>query len=431
VRKFHIVFSEKNLTGNAGLLHLGRFAEKLGLAKTLAEHITIKRAPNADYQVSDVVLMLVFGVLVGVKHMSHMALLRSDEVLRTLFKWDKFPVDTSFGRIFKLFTQKHCKELSDAESVVRNKVWGKKWFGKITLDMDSSVRGVYGTQEGAAKGFNSKKKGQRSYHPLLCFIAENRECLHNWFRTGSAYSANGSVDFMNECFAKLPKRVWKVFVRADSAFFDGALLDLLEARSCEYLIKVNLRGLKTLLEKQSWRKIAKRPGYESTKFEYKCSGWSRSRTFVAVRKLTEVKIEEDVLFESKKYEYDYFCYVSNLNLSPWATHKKYGKRATSENWIEWCKNQMSSGSILTQEFWANSAIFQSSILAYNLLVWMMWLNNEDGFNEEPNTIRMCLINVPARLMTGGRQWIVRLSKNYVYKDRWQQLEKSILQLNFD
>ncbi len=23
---------------------------------------------------------------------------------------------------------------------------------------------------------------------------------------------------MNECFAKLPKRVWKVFVRADSAF---------------------------------------------------------------------------------------------------------------------------------------------------------------------------------------------------------------------
>lgn len=431
MRKFHTVFSEKNLTGNAGLLNFGRFAKKLGLAKTLARHITIKRAPNADYQVNDVVLMLVFGVLVGVKHMSHMALLRSDEVIRTLFKWDKFPVDTSFGRIFKLFSQKHCKELSDAESVVRNKVWGKKWFGKITLDMDSSVRGVYGTQEGAAKGFNSKKKGQRSYHPLLCFIAENRECLHNWFRTGSAYSANGSVGFMNECFAKLPKRIWKVFVRADSAFFDGALLDLLEAKNCEYLIKVNLRGLTTLLEKQSWRKIAKRPEYESAKFEYKCSGWSRSRTFVAVRKLTEVKIEEDVLFESKIYEYAYFCYVSNLKLSPWATHKKYGKRATSENWIEWCKNQMSSGSILTQEFWANSAIFQSSILAYNLLVWMMWLNNEDGFNEEPNTIRMCLINVPARLMTGSRQWVVRLSKNYVYKDRWQQLEKSILQLNFD
>lgn len=172
----------------------------------MAEHLTIERGASADYQVHDVVMMLVFGVLVGAKHMTYMAILRSDEILRALFRWDKFPVSTSFGRIFKLFTQKHYKELSDAEFVVRNKVWSKKWFGRVTLDMDSSVRGVYGKQEGAAKGFNSKKKGHRSYHPLLCFVAENRECLHNWFRTGSAYSANGSVDFMKECFAKLSKR---------------------------------------------------------------------------------------------------------------------------------------------------------------------------------------------------------------------------------
>lgn len=430
MRRFHTHFSEKNLTGNAGLVNLGKFSEKLGLPKILSDHLTIKRGDSAEYQAPDVVMLLVFGVLAGAKHMSHMAILKSDEVLRALFKWEKFPVSTSFGRIFKLFTQKHCHELSIAESVARNKIWNKKWFGRITLDMDSSVRGVYGKQEGTAKGYNSKKKGQRSYHPLLCFVAESRECLHNWFRTGNAYSANGSVDFMKECFAKLPKRVWKVFVRADSAFFDGALLDLLESKGCQYLIKVNLRGLTELLEKQSWRKIAGRPGYESSKFEYRCSGWSKTRTFVAVRLLTGTTIEEGVLFESKKYEYDYFCYVSNLNLSSWATHKKYGQRATSENWIEWCKNQMASGSILTQDFWANSALFQTSILAYNLLVWMMWLNNKNGFNEEPNTIRMCLINVPAKLMTRSRQWILRLSKNYVYKARWLSLERSIMQLEF-
>ena len=430
MRKFHTEFSEKNLTGNAGLLHLGRFVEKLGLPKILDNHITIERAPCADYKVSEVVVMLAFGVLVGVKHMSHMAILRSDDVIRALFKWEKFPADSSFGRIFKLFSQKHCKELSDAESDVRNKVWAKKWFGKVTLDMDSTVRGVFGAQEGAAKGYNHKKKGQKSYHPLLCFIAENRECLHNWFRTGSAYSANGSVDFMKECFAKLPKRVWKVFVRADSAFFSGPLLDLLESKRCQYLIKVNLRGLSMLLERQSWRKIANMKDYESTEFKHKCSEWSRPRAFVAVRKRTEVETD-DTLFKTSKYEYDYFCYVSNLGISPLATHKKYGKRATSENWIEWCKNQMSSGSILTQDFWANSAIFQTSILAYNLMVWMMWLNDEDGFCEEPNTIRMCLISVPAKLMTRSRQWVVRLSETYVYKDRWQKLEKSILQLNFD
>lgn len=430
MRKFHTRFTEKDLTCNAGLLNLGKFAEKLGLTKILDKHITIERASNADYQVSAVIMMLICGVLVGAKHMSHLAILSTDAVLRALFKWTQFPVRTSFGRIFRLFTPKHCKELSDAETVARKKVWEKKWYGKVTLDMDSSVRGVYGKQEGGAKGYNPNKKGQRSYHPLFCFIAESRECLHNWFRTGSAFSANGSVDFMLECFAKLPKRVWKVFVRADSAFFDGALLDLLELKGCQYLIKVKLKGLKALLEKQSWRKIKGMPGYESTKFEYQCAGWRKPRIFVAVRCLTDIKIEENGLFESKEYVYDYFCYVSNLNLSPWATHKKYGKRATSENWIDWCKNQMGSGSILTQKFWANSAIFQTSILAYNLLVWMMWLNNKGGFNEEPNTIRMLLIHVPARLLTGGAQWVVQLSKNYFYKNRWLSLENSIGQLNF-
>jgi hypothetical protein len=91
---------------------------------------------------------------------------------------------------------------------------------------------------------------------------------------------------------------------------------------------------------------------------------------------------------------------------------------------------MASGSILTQDFWANSAIFQSCVLAYNLMVWMMWLNNEDGFREEPNTIRMYLIQVPAKLQHRSRQWILKLSKSYPFKEQWLQLEESIMKLEF-
>ncbi len=98
----------------------------------------------------------------------------------------------------ELFSQTHCHELSEAEAdarkaFARKKVWSKRWFGRVTLDMDSTVESVCGEQEGAAKGYNPQNPGHKSYHPLLCFIAETRECLHNWFRTGSAYSANGSV----------------------------------------------------------------------------------------------------------------------------------------------------------------------------------------------------------------------------------------------
>ncbi|MFH1947054.1 MAG: IS1380 family transposase, partial [Candidatus Magasanikbacteria bacterium] len=45
MRKYYVTFSEKNLTGNAGLVHLGRFAEKLGIQKMLDKTLTIQRAP--------------------------------------------------------------------------------------------------------------------------------------------------------------------------------------------------------------------------------------------------------------------------------------------------------------------------------------------------------------------------------------------------
>ncbi|HKL81382.1 MAG TPA: IS1380 family transposase [Desulfobacter sp.] len=432
MRRFHVHFTEKNLTGNAGLVHFGRFCEKLNLSKLLRKHISIERGPTAQYDVADTVMMLAIGVVAGVKHLSHMAIIRSDDVIRSLFKWEHFPDDTTMGRIFKLFNQKHCKELSDVEAELRKKVWDKKWFGRVRLDMDSSVKGVWGHQEGAEKGYNPRKKGQRSYHPLFCFIAETRECLHNWFRSGDAYTANGSVEFMKECFARLPKRVWKVDVRADSGFFHGALLDFIESQKGQYTIKVKLKGLVSLLEQQKWHKVPRTPGFEKTEFEYKCSGWKKKRRFVAIRKIREYTEETDnqCLFNSQKVEYEYFCYVTNMDLSPWATHKYYGQRATSENWIEWCKNHMASGSILTQDFWANSAIFQSCILAYNLMVWLMWLNHEEGFKEEPNTIRMWLIAVPARLMHMNRQWFLRLNRNYPYKEFWEKIEGSIQQLSF-
>lgn len=427
MKTVHTDFTEKHLTGNAGLIHVGRFAQKLRLKQILDNTISIKRADNAVYQASDIIMMTIMGCIAGAKHINHMALLRLDNVIRTIFNWSCFPVDTTFSRIFKQFSALHCRELSEAEDKVRKKVWSKKWFSRVTFDMDSSVNGVYGCPEGAEKGYNPTQRGQKSYHPLFCFVAETRECFHNWFRCGSAYSANGSVEFMKECFARLPKRIWRVFVRADSAFFNGDLLDFLESKSSEYLIKVKMKGLETLLSGKKWRKARNNPGFETAEFFYQCAGWKRPRRFVAVRRCISIQTE-GFLFPEVKY--DYFCYVTNLKLTPWQTHKKYGKRATSENWIEWCKNQMACGSMLTQDFWANSVIFQTCILAYDLQVWMLWLNTENGFKEEPNTIRFWLIRVPARFLAGSRKRVLKLSKNFWGKQRWLEIENNISNLCF-
>jgi len=427
MQEFSTEFTAKNLTGNAGLTHFGRFAGKLGIRRLLDETITIERGDTATYQVGDIIMMTMMGALAGAKHMSHMAFLRNDSVIRTLFSWTRFPDDTTFSRVFKLFDHLHCNELSEVESQARKKVWSKKWFGRVTLDMDSSVIGVTGEQEGAEVGYNPKKKGQPSYHPLFCFIDETRECFHNWFRCGSAYSANGSVDFMKECLARLPKRVWKIFVRADSAFFDGALLDLLESVGAKYLIKVKMKDLEKKLSGKNWAKVKNQPGVDATEFVYQCHGWKKARRFVAVRKLVSVETEGLLI---PKLTYDYFCYVVNESYTPWEAHKKYAKRATSENWIEWCKNQLAAGTIRTDDFWATSAIFQTCIMAYNLLCWMMLLHQRKHLSEEPGTIRRWFIHTPAKLIHRARRYILTLPINYVFKDRWGEIENTLSALSF-
>ena len=90
MRRFHVKFTEKNLTGNAGLVLLGRFADKLKLAQMLEQHITIKRGATAQYRVSDIIMILMMAVLAGAKHMSHVFILRSDSALRSLLNGKGF-----------------------------------------------------------------------------------------------------------------------------------------------------------------------------------------------------------------------------------------------------------------------------------------------------------------------------------------------------
>ena len=149
---------------------------------------------------------------------------------------------------------------------------------------------------------------------MLCFIAETRECLHNWFRAGSAYTSNGAVEFLKECYERIPQRVAQLFVRADSGFSDGDLLDFLESRQSEYLIKVKMRNLVEMLMSQtSWQREKGKTGIETVVFLHQCHGWKKARRFVAIRKLVAVQTE-GVFFPMPQYEF--FCYVTNLPMLP-------------------------------------------------------------------------------------------------------------------
>jgi hypothetical protein len=426
-QKLHIEKGARGLTTQAGLIPVAQFLRKHNVSSLIAKILDHERGASALYDAVDGICLTIVAIMGGARSMTGIVTVWSDRVLRRIAGWSSIPDDSSFGRLFKSFTMRHVSEIETVNHALRTRIWryalrhGRDLIGvrrHLAIDVDSTVKTVYGQQEGTAKGYNPHKKGAFSYHPLLAFCTDTKEILQGWLRDGSAYTSNGIVEFTKQLLANLPKET-RIFFRADSGFFVGDLLDLLDKSFHDYLIKVKLKNLTALLAEQHWVVTPGRPGWEQCEFWHQCGTWSKSRQFVAVRQeQAPEQTCQPTLFEVKKF--DYFCYVvSKLDDCPWTTHKRYGKRATSETWIEEAKNQMALAAIKTNSFDANSALFQCAILAYNTQRWMALCSGDQLLRRwEPLTLRAFIIRVGGLLRTGSRQLTLQVPETMLYQKQW-------------
>src|SRR5574337_734810 len=176
----------KGLTVHAGLLAVVTFMEKLLLRKRIQEVVSKERGANARYQIVDAMQMVVIGLIAGATSMVQIVKVWADEVQMKMAGWKAIPVDTTIGRIMKLVTQGDIVELTGIIHRFRGQVWkrvvrsGHKLRSALSdmwIDVDSTTEGVYGNQQGAEVGYNPKKKGQKSYHPVIAFEAETKEIM--------------------------------------------------------------------------------------------------------------------------------------------------------------------------------------------------------------------------------------------------------------
>ena len=421
-------FSGGNLTNFAGINPVFKFMKKLGIGQLIREKISIEQKPNQKYSLGQILQTIILGTFCGMDRLIKIENFTLDPVVRYLLKVkDKIDIDTLRYRL-KGFSMKHNTELSGISAILSEKVHKKLGTRKDILDLDSSVKTVYGKQQGARKGFNAKNRGKRGYHPQLAFLNSTKECILAWLRPGDTHSANNAAGFMKQALSMLPSKVASLLVRADSGYFDDKLMRAIESyANFQYLIKVKMRNLSSLLRKQEWDKIPEMPGWEMCGFYYRCKGWEKERRFVAVRKYVGMR-EEGSLFPVR--EYSYFCYVTNIDEGPLYLHSLYGDRGNCENWIEAVKNQLYAGTILTDNFWVNETLFLLSVLAYNISVWMRKLTSEKAWRQEPLSFRLWFIQLAAKFSDSGRRRFLRMYSSYYYKSWWMEIDNKVDSLVF-
>jgi len=131
-----------------------------------------------------------------------------------------------FQRFFKKFNQAKNQEVFTNlyQWFFRNLA-----FDNFTLDFDSSVISRYGNQHGAKKGYNPRKRGRKSHHLLMSFVADCRMVANFWLRSGDSGTTNNFLSFLEDTLHKLHgKEVW--LLRADSGFYSDEIMTYLENR---------------------------------------------------------------------------------------------------------------------------------------------------------------------------------------------------------
>src|SRR3990167_7074253 len=104
----------------------------------------------------------------------------------------RFPDQSTLRRFLKRLPPKSIRQLVRLHDSLRAYLFAlPHQRNSLVFDVDSTVIIIYGRAEGARVGYNPKKPGRRSYHPLLCFEEGFQEFWHGSLRPGNAGASTG------------------------------------------------------------------------------------------------------------------------------------------------------------------------------------------------------------------------------------------------
>jgi len=424
-----ILMSEtpKAVTPFGGLISFVAFLEQIGFGVRVAKAMPFP-APTSNNAIplAHTLTAFLLAVVTGASRFAHTDWLRGDRALHAILGIKRFPGDDTVRAFFRSFTQRHIEAF-----------WRPLWSWLLTLvvtppegfhlDLDSTILCREGKPEGARKGYNPKRKGRLSHHPLVAVLAEARFVLHGWLRSGNCSSARGVVAFLTEALALAPASMKIACVRADSGFFADELLTFLEGKKLPYIVVARLTAAvkRSCAGLKEWTALDE--NYAVGEVWLQLHGWTTQRRFVVLReRVREGKSAVGrLLLDVPGYTYRIF--VTTRSESAEIIWRDYNGRACIEQRIEELKNDLSAGGFCVREFFGTESAFLAVLFAFNLLsLYQRQIAPEKPYRQ-PATLRAQVFVAGAILGLVGKQIALKLSCAWGGLAKHKPLLEAVLQ----
>jgi len=365
-------FEDQQLTSFSGLVLFQALFARLDLRARLRQCFGKLQHLHA-YAYATVVLGLVVHILLGYRHLRDSSFYSEDPLVLRLLQLRRLPHVATVSRVLSRITRTMIEQLRQLlRSLVLQRL-ASLGLRRVTLDFDGSVLGTNRWAEGTAVGFNRKKKGQRSYYPLFCTVAQTGQVLDFLFRSGNVHDSHGACEFILACIDEVRKVLPGVHVevRMDSAFFSDAIVTPLHQLGVDFTISVPFERfpqLKEIIEQRHfWWRLNSAVSY----FEphWKPRSWNRRFRVLVARTLTPVRPHGPVqldLFIPYAHNYEFQAVVTNKTIAARHVVAFHHGRGAQEAVFAELKSQGQMDYVPTRTMLGNQTYLFAAVLAHNL-----------------------------------------------------------------
>ena len=363
-------FEQQTLTSYSGLVLFQALLDRLQLRERLRPCFA---RSSAAYDRPRLFVGLIVHLLLGFRELRDARYYRDDPMVLRLLGLGRLP---DVGTVCRSLAGASARSVERLRQLCRHLVLERLVALKprrITLDFDGSVLSTKRWAEGTAVGFNRKKKGQRSYYPLFCTVAQTGQVFDVLHRPGNVHDSRGAQQFILEAIEAVRTALPGVAieVRMDSAFFSDAILGMLDQRGVEVTVSVPFERfveLKQLVQRRRrWRRINGELAYFALRWKPK--SWPRRYRLVVLRTRRRERHKGPVqldLFVPTVWGCEFTVVLTNKTTAPGHVVRFHHGRGAQEGVFAELKSQAQLDYIPTRTLVGNQLYLLAAMLAYNL-----------------------------------------------------------------
>jgi len=252
------------------------------------------------------------------------------------------------------------------------------------LDLDATIKTLYGRQEEARVGYNPMKPGRPSHVYQGMVLAAAKLVLNVDVQAGNLTASEYAQPTLWGWLESRERKDWPTFLRGDIAHGNENMMQGAEQRGVPYLFKLRqTKGVGQLMarlaargDKAGWRAAGQ--GWEGVESQLQLQGWSRPRRVIVLRRRLRPRPappegdSDQLRLPGWALEYkggDWYEHA--VLVTSWeerdllAVAQAYRDRADTENMFDELKNQWGWTGFSTQDLKRSQLMARMVALIFN------------------------------------------------------------------